>query len=76
VTFKTEGFGWWANLGIGMLGAIVGGWLFGVLNIDFGLGELKITFTDLLSAFIGSLVLIIAWWLIRKFAGKKSQSPK
>jgi uncharacterized membrane protein YeaQ/YmgE (transglycosylase-associated protein family) len=72
VTFKKEGFGLWTNVGLGMLGAVVGGFLFGLLNIDLGLGELKITFEDLISAFVGSLLCIIAWWLIRKTTGPKS----
>jgi uncharacterized membrane protein YeaQ/YmgE (transglycosylase-associated protein family) len=71
VTFSKEGFGRWMNLGVGMLGAVVGGFLFGLLNINLGLGEIKITFEDLISAFAGSLLCIIAWWLIRKSTGRK-----
>jgi len=71
VTFSKEGFGKWMNLAIGMLGAVVGGFLFGLLNINLGLGEIKITFEDLISAFAGSLLCIVAWWLIRKALGKR-----
>ena len=71
VTFSKEGLGKWANVGIGMLGAVVGGYLFGLFGIDFGLGDLKITFEDLIAAFIGSLLCIVAWWLIRKTTGQK-----
>jgi uncharacterized membrane protein YeaQ/YmgE (transglycosylase-associated protein family) len=73
VTFSKEGFGRWANVGVGMLGAVVGGFLFRLLGIDFGLGEVKVTFEDLISAFVGSLLCIAALWLIRKTAGRKSQ---
>lgn len=73
MTFSKQGFGLWTNIGIGMLGALVGGFLFWLLGIDFGLGELKITFEDLISAFVGSLLCIGAWRLIRKFAGQKKQ---
>ncbi len=76
VTFKKEGLGWWTNLGIGMVGALVGGYLFSLFNIDLGLGELKVTFEDLISAFAGSLLCIVAWWLIRKMSGKKSPPVK
>ena len=69
VTFSKEGLGKWANVGVGMVGAVVGGFLFGLLNIDLGLGELKITFEDLIAAFVGSLLCIVAWWLIRKTTG-------
>jgi uncharacterized membrane protein YeaQ/YmgE (transglycosylase-associated protein family) len=70
VTFSKEGFGPWLNLGIGMAGALVGGFLFWLFDINFALGELKVTFEDLISAFVGSLLCIGAWWLFRKFAGK------
>ena len=52
VTFSKEGLGRWVNVGVGMAGALVGGYLFGLLNIDLGLGEIKITFEDLISAFV------------------------
>ena len=54
VTFSKQGLGFWTNLGLGMLGAVVGGGLFWLLGIDLGLGEIKITFEDLISAFVGS----------------------
>jgi len=68
VTFSKQGLGFWTNLGLGMLGAVVGGGLFWLLGIDLGLGEIKITFEDLISAFVGSLLCVVAWWLIRKRA--------
>ena len=71
MTFTKRGFGLWANVGIGMVGAVVGGLIFRLLHIDLGLGEIKITFEDLISAFVGSLLCIIAWRLIRKDAGPK-----
>jgi uncharacterized membrane protein YeaQ/YmgE (transglycosylase-associated protein family) len=69
LTFSKRGFGLWVNMGVGMLGALVGGVIFRLLHIDLGLGEIKITFEDLISAFVGSVFLIIAWRLIRKNAG-------
>jgi uncharacterized membrane protein YeaQ/YmgE (transglycosylase-associated protein family) len=68
VTFSKQGFGLWTNIGLGMLGALVGGFLFRLLGIDFGLGEIKVTLEDLISAFVGSLLCILGWWLIRKRA--------
>ena len=53
-----QGFGRWTNLGIGLVGALIGGVLFNLLNIDFGLGNLSITFEDLIAAFVGSLILL------------------
>jgi uncharacterized membrane protein YeaQ/YmgE (transglycosylase-associated protein family) len=43
---------------------------------NLGLGEIKITFEDLISAFVGSLLCIVAWWLIRKRAGGKKEARK
>jgi uncharacterized membrane protein YeaQ/YmgE (transglycosylase-associated protein family) len=59
-----------------MLGAVVGGGLFWLLGIDLGLGEIKVTFEDLISAFVGSLLCVVAWWLIRKRAALKRPGEK
>ena len=72
VTFSKQGLGFWTNLGLGMLGAVVGGGLFWLLGIDLGLGEIKITFEDLISAFVGSLLCLGAWWLIRRRAAPRT----
>jgi uncharacterized membrane protein YeaQ/YmgE (transglycosylase-associated protein family) len=72
VTFSKQGFGFWTNIGVGMAGALVGGLLFWLLHIDLGLGAIEISFEDLISAFIGSLICIGAWWLIRKRKAAKS----
>jgi uncharacterized membrane protein YeaQ/YmgE (transglycosylase-associated protein family) len=66
ITFSKEGLGWWTHLAIGMLGAVVGGFLFWLLRIDLGLGELKVTGEELVSAFVGSLLCIGVWWLVRR----------
>ena len=74
VTFTKRGFGPWINMAVGMLGALVGGFLFRLFHIDLGLGEIKITFEDLIAAFVGSLLCIFAWRLIRRGAGPKSKT--
>ena len=72
VTFKKEGLGRWTNLGVGMVGALIGGLIFRVFHINLGLGDLKITFEDLISAFLGSLLFVVIWWLVAKFRGRRS----
>ncbi len=67
-----EGFGHLTNLGIGLVGALIGGAIFNLFNIDFGLGDVAISLKDLLAAFIGSLLLLLGIWLARKRRGKKS----
>jgi uncharacterized membrane protein YeaQ/YmgE (transglycosylase-associated protein family) len=71
VTFKKEGLGRWTNLGVGMVGAVIGGLIFRIFHINLGLGDLKITFEDLIAAFLGSLLFVVIWWLVAKFRGKK-----
>lgn len=46
-------------------------WLF---VIDLVLGENKITVEDLISAFVGSMLCLGAWWLIRKTARRMSEA--
>lgn len=72
VTFKKAGLGRWANLLVGMIGAVIGGELFKLFRIDFGLGELKITFEDLIAAFLGSLLVIFLWRIIARFKAKSA----
>lgn len=62
---KKDGFGKWGNLGVGMAGALIGGVIFDALNIDLGLGYLRVTFEDLISAFAGSALLLIALKMLR-----------
>lgn len=70
VTFKKEGLGKWLNLGVGMVGALIGGAIFRIFKIDLGLGNIKITFEDLLSAFLGSLLLLLVIWCYRFYRSK------
>ena len=71
VTLKKAGLGRWTNLGVGMVGALIGGLLFRIFNINLCFGELKVTFNDLISAFFGSMLFVVIWWLVAKFRGKK-----
>jgi uncharacterized membrane protein YeaQ/YmgE (transglycosylase-associated protein family) len=72
VTFKKQGLGRWANLLVGTIGAAIGGALFKLFRIDLGLGELKVTFEDLIAAFLGSLLVIFLWRLVLMFKAKKA----
>jgi uncharacterized membrane protein YeaQ/YmgE (transglycosylase-associated protein family) len=73
VTLKKEGFGWWTNLLVGMIGAVIGGELFKLLRIDFGLGELKVTFEDLIAAFLGSLLVVLVWRIAARRMAKDTK---
>src|SRR5262245_15444541 len=71
MTLSKRGFGFWTNMAVGMVGALVGGFLFWLFHINLHLAEIKITFEDLISAFVGSLLCIIVWRLIRRATEKK-----
>jgi uncharacterized membrane protein YeaQ/YmgE (transglycosylase-associated protein family) len=75
VTFKKEGLGRWTNFGVGVTGALIGGFFLNLFKIDLGFGELKITFEDLIAAFVGSLLCIFVLWLVRRNAAKKNKNP-
>jgi len=64
VTWKKEGLGRWMNFLVGIVGAFIGGEVFKLFRIDFGLGDLKVTFEDLIAAFLGSLVVIFVWRIV------------
>jgi uncharacterized membrane protein YeaQ/YmgE (transglycosylase-associated protein family) len=73
VTWKRQGLGRWTNLVVGMAGAVIGGELFKLFRIDFGLGELKVSFEDLIAAFLGSLLVIFAWRIIARIRKKDAR---
>ena len=54
-----------------MVGALIGGLVFRVFHINLGLGDIKVTFEDLIAAFLGSLLFVVIWWAVAKFRGKK-----
>jgi uncharacterized membrane protein YeaQ/YmgE (transglycosylase-associated protein family) len=62
-----EGFGRVANIGIGLVGALVGGFFFKIFNINLGLRNIVVSFEDLVEAFIGSLIFLLGVWLVRKY---------
>ncbi len=69
---KREGYGKWKNLVFGFVGAVIGGSIFNVFKIDLGLPELDITFNDLVSALLGSSLLLFVMWMIKKKGKAKS----
>lgn len=68
VRWQREGFGWWENLGIGLVGALVGGFIFRLFNVLPGLEAISISLRDVVAAVIGSLLFLIGLWLWHKRA--------
>jgi uncharacterized membrane protein YeaQ/YmgE (transglycosylase-associated protein family) len=59
---KGKGFSVIVNLIVGVLGAILGGWLFGILGLSFGGGILG----SLITAFLGAVILLYLIKLFKK----------
>lgn len=66
VTRTKKGFGWPKNLGVGLVGAFLGGIASNIFNISLGLGDLKVTFEDILLAFVGALLCVLALHWLKK----------
>ena len=63
VRWQRAGYGWWANLGIGLVGAIVGGLIFQLFGIFPGLANIAIPLRDIVSAFVGSILFLLGIWV-------------
>ena len=63
---KKKGFGFFTNLLIGLIGAVIGGFIFDLLNIRLGMGRLVLSFDDLIAAIAGAFILLITLVILRK----------
>jgi uncharacterized membrane protein YeaQ/YmgE (transglycosylase-associated protein family) len=73
---RKEGFGHLVNLGVGLVGALIGGFLFKVLRIDLGiLGQIEISLQQVVAGFLGSLVFLAIIWIVRwQMARRKAKA--
>jgi uncharacterized membrane protein YeaQ/YmgE (transglycosylase-associated protein family) len=63
ITWDRKGFGLLRNLGVGLVGALVGGLLFRMLGLFPGLDRIAISLRDIVAAVVGSLIVLAAYWL-------------
>jgi uncharacterized membrane protein YeaQ/YmgE (transglycosylase-associated protein family) len=63
ITWNRTGFGRWHNLALGLVGALVGGFLFRMLGLFPGLDAISISLRDVVAAVVGSLIVLAAWWV-------------
>lgn len=68
ITWDREGFGSFRNLGLGLVGALVGGLLFRWLDLLPGLDKISVSLRDIVAAVVGSLLVLVAIWLYRRSA--------
>ena len=71
ITWDREGLGLVRNLGLGLAGALIGGLLFRLFGWFPGLGRIAVSLRDIVAAVIGSLIVLFAIWLWKRF-----QSPQ
>ncbi len=63
---KGSGSGFWINLLLGVVGAVLGGWLFGVLGLPGGS-----LLWQFIAAVVGAVVVLIIWGIIARAFRKK-----
>jgi uncharacterized membrane protein YeaQ/YmgE (transglycosylase-associated protein family) len=69
ITWERKGFGIARNLGVGLTGALVGGLLFRVLGLFPALDRVAISLRDVVAAFVGSLLVLTAFWFWQRSKG-------
>jgi uncharacterized membrane protein YeaQ/YmgE (transglycosylase-associated protein family) len=67
ITWERKGFGLLRNLAIGLVGALVGGLIFRMFGLLPGLDRFTISLRDVVSAVIGSLLVLAGLWLWQRF---------
>ena len=72
MTWERGGYGLWRNLALGLAGAVIGGLLFRVFGIWPGLDRIAISLRDIVSAVVGSLLVLAALWVWRKFGASNT----
>ena len=64
---ERRGFGVWRNLGLGLVGALVGGLLFRLLGLLPGLDTVRISLRDIVAAIVGSFLVLAALWFWQRW---------
>lgn len=63
IKWDRQGFGTARNLAVGLVGALVGGWLFRLFDLLPNLDKLSISLRDIMSALAGSLIVLVVMWV-------------
>jgi len=66
---RKAGFGLLANIGLGCVGAVIGGALFALFGLFPSLESVVISLRDVMAAFAGSLFVLAAIWAWNARAG-------
>ena len=66
---ERAGFGLYRNLGLGLVGALVGGLLFRLFGLFPELDKVAISLRDVVAAVAGSLLVFAGLWLWQRWHG-------
>jgi uncharacterized membrane protein YeaQ/YmgE (transglycosylase-associated protein family) len=67
ITWDREGFGIARNLGLGLVGALIGGFVFRLFNLLPRLDKISVSLRDIVAAVAGSLIVLAAIWVVRRY---------
>jgi uncharacterized membrane protein YeaQ/YmgE (transglycosylase-associated protein family) len=73
---QRAGFGLMRNLGLGLVGALIGGFLFRMFNLWPELSLIAISLRDVVAAIGGSFIVLAALWLWNRFSASAGDSAK
>ena len=62
ITWKKEGLGLCRNLGLGLSGALIGGFLFRLVGVLPNLDRVSVSLRDIVAAVIGAFLVLGAYW--------------
>jgi uncharacterized membrane protein YeaQ/YmgE (transglycosylase-associated protein family) len=67
ITWRRKGFGFFQNLGMGLIGALIGGLFFRLFDFFPKLNEIAISLRDIVAACVGSLLVLVVLWAWGRF---------
>ena len=76
ITWGREGFGIIRNLGLGLAGALIGGFLFRVFGLFPSLDLIAFSLRDVLAAFFGALIVLAGIWLWQQYQSRSGSDAK
>ena len=57
------------SFALGLVGAVIGGLIFGLFGILPNLDLISISLRDIVSAFVGSLIVLMSLWIWKRYRG-------
>ena len=70
IAWDRQGFGLLRNLGLGLVGALIGGVVFRLSGLLSSLDRVSISLRDVVAAFAGSLVVLAGLWAWQRWKAR------